>query len=56
MRVDVIVLNFNDSVSFVRYMWAPQDQINVHLNIYINRRGYAVHCSRRLASLAISIF
>ena len=33
--VDVIVLNFNVSVMFVHCAWAPGDQIDVRLNIYI---------------------
>ena len=43
--VDVIALSLNESVTFACCAWAPWDQIDVCLNIYvyIYRRGYAVH-------------
>ena len=35
LHVDIIVLNINELVMFARCVWAPRDQIDVHLNMYI---------------------
>ena len=42
LHVDIIVLNFNESVTFARCVWPPGDQIDVHLNIYINQHETAL--------------
>ena len=48
LLVNVIGLNFNELVTFARCARGPpgQEQIDVRLNIYINRHGNAVDLTR----------